>query len=210
MGGAVAWDIDGTLVDSEPLHLLALNSVCEHFDVDLSEYPDSRFIGVSLPGVWSELEPCFPEEVEYSGWVTHINNHYLKNVHRLEPIAHAREAVHALHALGFRQVAVSNSNRAIVEANLEALSLGDIMQFSISLDDVPVGKPDPAPYRQALGRLSLQAGEVVAVEDSDSGVRSAKAAGLKVIGYSPDGQNLTSADCQVLSLSGLSALIRHM
>ena len=52
---AVAWDIDGTLVDSEPLHLKSLILVCEKYNVDISDLPNEYFIGVNLYGVWKEL-----------------------------------------------------------------------------------------------------------------------------------------------------------
>ena len=56
MIGAVAWDIDGTLVDSEPLHLKSLILVCEKYDVDISDLPNEYFIGVNLHGVWKALQ----------------------------------------------------------------------------------------------------------------------------------------------------------
>ena len=53
---AVAWDIDGTLVDSEPLHLKSLILVCKKYNVDISDLPNEYFIGVNLHGVWEALQ----------------------------------------------------------------------------------------------------------------------------------------------------------
>ena len=49
---AVAWDVDGTLVDSEPLHLQALQAVCRAHGVDLSDFGPAPFVGVAAPLGW--------------------------------------------------------------------------------------------------------------------------------------------------------------
>ncbi|WP_239501209.1 HAD-IA family hydrolase, partial [Stenotrophomonas maltophilia] len=60
-----------------------------------------------------------------------------------------------------------------MDANLAALGIGDCIIGSVSLDDVGAGKPDPTPYREACRRLALSPQQVVAVEDSTTGARSA-------------------------------------
>jgi len=86
---------------------------------------------------------------------------------------------------GVPQVCVSNSNRSVIDANLEALGVDGIVAFSISLDDVAAGKPDPEPSARAAKRLAIAPQRIVAVEDSPSGARSARVAGLFVVGFSP-------------------------
>ena len=67
-----------------------------------------------------------------------------------------------------------------MRANLEALDLSKHIAFMIALDDVRHGKPDPEPYRRVVERLHLEPNEVLAVEDSATGIASAVAAGLSV------------------------------
>ena len=95
----------------------------------------------------------------------------------------AIEVVTGLSECGIIQAAVSNSNRAIVETNLEVSKLKTYMQFSLSLDDVPIGKPSPVPYLKAISILGLMAEEIIVVEDSLPGAQSAAAAGLTVLGF---------------------------
>jgi HAD superfamily hydrolase (TIGR01509 family) len=180
---AVAWDIDGTLVDSEPVHLLALQKVCNTYKVDISDLPAEHFVGVNLYQVWQALANRFGGELTQAEWIAELNQHYLELAHRIEPLPGAYELVQALTARGVTQVAVSNSNRAVVDANLAVRQLASHMRFSISLDDVATGKPDPAPYLQATARLNLVPAQVLAIEDSLTGLRSAKAAGLYALGY---------------------------
>ena len=80
------------------------------------------------------------------------------------------------------------------------------MSFSISLDDVSAGKPDPEPYWEAARRFALEPASIVAVEDSGAGARSARAAELYVIGYAPDGNALVGCDRSIVKLMEVLAL----
>ncbi len=93
----------------------------------------------------------------------------------------AREAVSQ--AAGQTTVAVvSGSARAEIEPVLEAAGLAEAITLIVSVDEVQRGKPDPEGYLLALRLLGLQAGQAVAVEDSEAGVAAAKAAGLYCAG----------------------------
>ncbi len=177
---AIAWDVDGTLVDSEPLHLFALREVCRAYAVDISDLDDGHFVGVHIEDVWSALKPRFPCDLIFASWSRQIEEVYEQNHGRLVAMPGAVQTIERLAAMGLRQVAVSNSNRKIVDTNLVAIGVAERMEFSISLDDVCEGKPDAFPYRMACYRLRLDPSEVLAVEDSNTGVASARAAGLQV------------------------------
>lgn len=186
---AVIWDIDGTLVDSEPTHQQALLTVCNHYNVSISDLPHDHFLGVNLYGVWQVLKARFPAGLAMEAWINELNAAYLQNAPGLLMIPGAAAVIHQLAQAGFRQAAVSNSNRVVVDANLALLGVGAVMEFSLSLDDVSEGKPSPIPYLAALNRMGLHPREAIAVEDSNTGLRSAKAAGLQVIGYGLDLQD---------------------
>ena len=142
---AVAWDIDGTLVDSEPVHLLALKAACAEHGADLSDLPDDRFIGVNMHDVWKVLRERFPHDLPMAAFLDDTNRHYRANARLLRPMPGALEAIGALSAAGLRQVAVSNSARIVVDTNLALAGLGEFMEFSLGLGDVSAGKPDPEP-----------------------------------------------------------------
>ena len=206
---AVAWDIDGTLVDSEPLHLEALEAVCDRYGLDLRWLPKDEFRGVDVFDVWTRLAPLLPKGLERDAWIGQITQVYVEQVAGLAPQPGAVEAIEALAARGVRQVAVSNSNRVITDANIGALGIGGFLEFCISLDDVASGKPDPEPYCQACRRLGLEPPAVACVEDSVTGAASARAAGLFVIGYSPIGEILPGADALAASLKDIPLCLRR-
>ena len=204
---AVAWDIDGTLVNSEPLHLDVLKAVCAETGIDIADYADDHFIGVHQPDVWAALAPRAPEGVTGEAWMARGDALYMARATELEPLADMLPVMRALRDAGLRQVCVSNSGRAIVDANLSAIGVDDLIEFSISFDDVKNGKPDPEPYAAAAARLGLPPGRIAAVEDSATGLASARAAGLRTFALSPDGKRLAGADHTVAGLHELPALM---
>jgi HAD superfamily hydrolase (TIGR01509 family) len=183
---AIAWDIDGTLVDSEPRHHRALLAASRALGVALDDLPDQAFRGVHMLDVWEVLRPRYPSHVGREPWLDAINRAYVADTAPLVPIPGGSEVIQSLHAAGLFQVCVSNSNRVVVDANIVALGLAPYLVGSISLDDVVCGKPDPEPYRRACAMLGLAPHEVAAVEDSATGAASARRAGLFVVGYGPD------------------------
>jgi HAD superfamily hydrolase (TIGR01509 family) len=203
---AVAWDIDGTLIDSEPLHERVLIESGADFGADLSDLREDAFRGIHARDVWTALRPRFPPTVDQTAWMAAIERIYVKEAPSLLPVPGALEVFRALAAKGVAQVCVSNSGRAIVDANLDRLGIRSAIAFSLSLEDVSAGKPDPAPYREAARRLELPPEAVVAVEDSGAGARSARAAGLFVVGYSPLGKPLAGADRMIDNMMELAAL----
>lgn len=189
---AIAWDVDGTLVDSEPLHHRALLHGSAGFGIDLSDLPDQAFRGVHMGDVWQILRPRLPATLREDDWLAAINRHYVQHRHELIALPQAVETIRAIAGLGLPQVCVSNSARVIVDANLDALGVAPLMAFSISLDDAVRGKPDPWPYAEACRRLGVAPAAVLAVEDSRTGITSALAAGLPcaALGFE-DGQGYT-------------------
>lgn len=203
---AIAWDVDGTLVDSEPLHHRALLAGTARFGVDLSDLPDEAFRGVHMGDVWKILRPRLPESLVQAEWLDAINDHYVAHRRELVAIPLAVETVRAVAQRGLAQVCVSNSARVIVDANLDALGLARDIAFSISLDDVHAGKPDPFPYAEACRRLGLAPAEVLAVEDSYTGASSALAAGLRCAGLHLDMSEPAGRLMRIDGLDGLMAL----
>ncbi|MBD1558194.1 HAD family phosphatase [Vibrio sp. S9_S30] len=178
---AIAWDIDGTLIDSEPMHYKALVQVCTELDIDIAMFDEHEFIGVHMEDVWQAILPYVPTGVTYSIWLAQINEYYIAHWDALTPVSGAKEVVTNIANLGIQQVCVSNSCREVVDANLKALGVGHLIQFSLSLNDVARGKPDPLPYIQASQKLGISTDQVLIIEDSHSGIVSGFQSGGRVV-----------------------------
>lgn len=204
---AVLWDVDGTLVDSEPLHLRALHAACANCGAAPADLPAEGYVGLSPRDEWSAVKDRLPDGLTHARWLRERDTYYLAHAHGLGAMPHALDAVRRLAGAGLAQAAVSNSSRCIVDANLDAVGLGRYLRFTLSLDDVPAGKPNPAPYVMALDRLGLEASRAVAVEDSATGATSAKRAGLHVIGYLHSTDRIEMADKEMHSLKDVADCI---
>ena len=184
---AMAWDVDGTLVDSEPLHLRALQSVCDAHGVDITDFGDTPFVGVAIGDVWRLLAPHFASKSEQQTNYAEgqfrraVTQYYLEHSSEVRVLPGARQALEHLSSLGVSLAAVSNSERPIVLANLRRIGVLDLFQVVVSLDDVRQPKPAAEPYLRSLATMAVPARETWAVEDSVSGARSARAAGLRVL-----------------------------
>ena len=177
---AIAWDVDGTLVDSEPLHYRALIQVCRDLGCRIDGINEKTFLGVSITDVWEQLRCDLPDELQKGDWLAAIDRYYVENCGSIAMQPGALKLIEKAAAAGIRQVCVSNSHRQVVEANLQMMGAERYMEFLVCLDDVKNGKPAPEPYARACSLLELPAHDVLAVEDSRTGAASATAAGLPV------------------------------
>jgi HAD superfamily hydrolase (TIGR01509 family) len=127
---------------------------------------------------------------------------------RLPLIDGATEAVERFSAsvpLGL----ASSSNREIIDLFLDLSGLGRHFAVTLSSEEVPRGKPAPDVYLEVLRRMGADPADSVAVEDSENGIRAAKAAGMRVVAvpnphYPPDPAVLAEADDMVRSLKELT------
>ena len=125
----------------------------------------------------------------------------------LPVIEGAPEAVEQL-ASRWPLAVASSSNRELIDAVLELSGLGRFFRATVSSEEVPRGKPAPDVYVEAARRLAVEAASCAAVEDSHSGIRSAKAAGMRVVAipnasFPPEAEALAEADVVLQSLDEL-------
>jgi sugar-phosphatase len=173
---ALLLDLDGTLVDSEPLHRRGYESFFAHkgWDVpDLSVFTGRRAADVfaTEPGPWAGLDP----EVVLAEVLTHVPDEAARAV------PGARQLVEAARTGGTPIAIVTSAGPAWVERCLvESLSLGlDSVDLVVTARDVDDGKPHPAGFALACQRLGADPATALAAEDSPAGVRAAVGAGVR-------------------------------
>ena len=205
---AVVFDLDGVILASEEVW----DDVRERYVRERGGRYDERtqraMMGMSSPE-WSRFlyeEAGVPDPPE------EINTEVLRRMvaryrERLPLVPGAREAVERLAArwpLGL----ASSSNRPLIDAALELAGLSELFRATVSSEEVGRGKPAPDVYLEAARRLGVAPARSAAVEDSHSGIRSAKAAGMRVLAipnatYPPDEAALAEADVVLASIGDL-------
>ncbi|MGE0241548.1 MAG: HAD family hydrolase, partial [Parvibaculaceae bacterium] len=191
----------------EPLHHEALIAACRNWNVDISDISEDVFRGVHMGNVWLAIAARMPASAKERDWMRANDEFYVEHRRALKPMPGAIETVTALAEAGLRQICVSNASRVLVDANIDALGLGSVMDFTLSVDDVRRGKPDPEPYAAGCARLGLRPGQVAAIEDSETGRRSGHDAGLLVVAYDHLGGPITHAHHVIRDLAKLPALL---
>jgi HAD superfamily hydrolase (TIGR01509 family) len=186
--------MDGTLVDSEPLHKKSIQVIGNEIGLPVSDDLANRAIGVGHRHCFDMIEKELGEmPISFDIWFERVVAAYLKLTSEITPRHSAVEIVKALHAKGIRQAIFSNSPRNIVEANATGFLRffdhpKDIFAQVISLDDVSRPKPEPDGYILAAERLGIFPDQCLVIEDSPTGVNAGKAAGCFTI-YWPEFQN---------------------
>jgi HAD superfamily hydrolase (TIGR01509 family) len=178
---AVLFDMDGLLVDSEPLWFEVECSVMARLDGQWSEADQKALIGGSLPRTVSYLldrasRPASREEV--GRWLVDGMTSLLTS-RPLVTRPGARELLAEVSAAGVPHALVTSSERPVMDAVLRRLDVA--FDATVCADDVVRGKPDPEPYLRAAALLGADPPSCVALEDSPNGVASAEAAGCRLI-----------------------------
>ncbi|MCX7304987.1 MAG: HAD family phosphatase [Hyphomicrobiales bacterium] len=178
---AVYWDMDGTLIDSEPLHDAALVSAMR--SVGIAPPPDlhERVLGIAAWPVYEMMRDEFGLTLAFDDWIRRKYDHYLAHAHALKPRDGALEIFRDLQRMGVVQAVVSNSDRLVVDANLRAVGIVEPGMKTVSRNDVRDGKPEAEPFLRAAWLTGVDPADTVVMEDSITGSRAGLAAGMRTI-----------------------------
>jgi HAD superfamily hydrolase (TIGR01509 family) len=180
---AVLWDMDGLLVDTEPLWTVAETELAASFGGTWDEHIKAAVVGtrldVAVPTVLRHFgRPVTHAQVaETSSWLLRRMVELFGT--DLSPMPGAVQLMAALADEGVPQALVSSSYRVLVDGVL-TVGYGPFA-VTVAGDEVTDGKPHPEPYLTAAARLGVDPARCVVLEDSPSGVASGQAAGCAVV-----------------------------
>ena len=206
---AVVFDLDGVLLQSEEVWDAVRERYVRERGGRYDEEVHRAMMGMSAP----EWSTYLADDAGVRGAPEQINadvvDLMLEAYRRELPLLPGAVEVVGRIAARFPLALASSSNRAIFEEVLRLAGLADAFQATVSSEEVPQGKPAPDVYLEAARRLGVAPERCAAVEDSHSGIRSAHAAGMRVIAipnasYPPDPEALALADVVLESLDQLT------
>ena len=210
MPGAVIFDLDGVLMDSEQLWNEAKEALVREAGGRWREDAPAVMMGMSSPE-WSaylhdELGVPMDAESINVNVVRRMKESYRRE---LPLLPGAQKAVRAL-ASRWPMALASSSNREIIDLSLELAGFAECFRVRVSSEEVERGKPAPDVYLRAAAALAVDPSECVAIEDSSNGLRAAAAARMPVVAvpnphYPPDPDALALAAATVATVGELTS-----
>lgn len=176
---AVVFDMDGVLVDSEPIHLDAMRELLRPYGIAYTDRENEAFFGFTDPEVFRVLRARYglePDEQALTRRRTVLLVELMRQ--RAAPMPGVPDVPRALHALGYRLAVASSSALDVIRATVDVLGLAAHFETLVSALEVGRGKPAPDIFIETARRLGLPAGACLVVEDSRNGLLAAKAAGM--------------------------------
>ncbi len=183
---AVLFDMDGTLVDSEPAYWESDREFLGSYGIDFNEELSAAFIGRGSVEMFKSLERLFPESSVNSmplGERVRLKDEAftLYAPSRVRSFAEVERLARALVERGVIIAIASGSSPAVIDLMLEATGLGGLFPLRVSASEVERGKPEPDVFLEAARRAGVEPGDCLVLEDSRFGVAAAKAAGMACV-----------------------------
>ncbi len=208
---AIVFDMDGVLTDSEPFYREAINRILAEHGYSLSEDDYKAVLGHGIPETWEWMLAHFDlpytlDEVmlEYDQVVERVLRE------RVKPTPGLQDLLASLKKRGLKMAVASASYSNWVDAVLVKLGVKQYFSVVLSANMVRNGKPHPEIYLTAAEKLGVPPRDCLAVEDSPTGIKAAKAAGMRVVAlvtpYTQD-MDTSQADARIESLT---QLIEHL
>ena len=201
----IVFDLDGVLIDTEPIYLETINSVLNDFQVKpLSAEDYEEFIGKFADYTWPTLGDRYGLPVAHGELKASYDDRLERTLpSRLQLRPEARVLLDAVGGLGIRRAVATSSRRKWLDLKIETLGLETFFDAVVSAEDVGKFKPAPDVFLAAADQAGIDPAKAVAIEDSPSGITSAKRAGMWVFALRTDsggGLDLSEADRVIDSL----------
>lgn len=182
----VIFDMDGVIVDTEPVHHYAYNEHFRQLQIDVSPELYASFTGNSTKNIFERLKLQFnlPEEVNaLVETKRNLFNDAFDSKEDLYLLDGVEDLIKDLHSNGMQLVLASSSATVTINKIFNRFGLHQYFTHIVSGEDFPKSKPHPAIFLKAAELAQTPVQSCIVIEDSTNGIKAAKAAGIYCIGY---------------------------
>ncbi|WP_426092271.1 HAD family hydrolase [Flavobacterium sp. DSR3-2] len=196
----VIFDMDGVIVDTEPVHRYAYFKQFNELNITVTEEMYTSFTGFSTRNTFQKLKEIFVIEHEVEDLIQRkrtIFNDAFDSKADLELLEGVESFIKELHQNGMQLILASSASKVTVERVFNRFKLHEYFTHVVSGEDFPNSKPDPAIFEHAASLSIAPKESCIIIEDSTNGIRAAKAAGIFCVGYNSihsEAQDLSEAD----------------
>lgn len=206
----VIFDMDGVLVDTEPVHHLAYERQFHELQISVDKQTYASFTGNSTPNIFMKLKEMFglSQSIdELTATKLQYFNEAFESHADLQLMPGVLPLIQDLHHNGIQLLIASSSARDTIERVVNRFVLQPYFSHLISGEEFPKSKPDPAIFLRAVELSKTPKENCLIIEDSTNGIKAARAAGVFCIGYANHGQNpqdISEANTKINDFSELS------
>ena len=194
----IVFDLDGLLVDSEPLWVIAEDVILQQHGTTWDAEKATQHIGLRIDEVAAVMVRLYDVPLTPAEMADQLMIEMTRLIsERLEPMPGADKAVHNLHQAGFTQAIASSSGTAYIHSIVEKMNWHDHIAIIASAQNVERGKPAPDVYLRAADLLNVNPAACLALEDSLNGAKAAQAAGMRVVAI--PGESFSASDFNTIA-----------
>jgi len=214
---AVIFDLDGVIIDSEPIHFKLEQQIFDELKITVSFREHCSFVGMSSQNMWETIVKEHELNLDADTLVRKkeiLYLEYLDTQEDLHPIPGVAALIRELYENNFKLIIASSSHLDVIGKVLAKFKLSNFFMATISGIELIYSKPHPEIFLKAAGIANCEPAKCLVIEDSENGVAAAKASGMKCIGFlNPNSgeQNLNKADVIIGSFKELNiAFIKNI
>jgi beta-phosphoglucomutase len=198
----IVFDMDGVLIDSEPLHVEVEREVCKKYGIDVPLAEWERFKGTAARDMYRYIITHFTDGSISADELIQSKDQLYTALFptRVQPLQDALKFLASARACFARIGLTTSSSTKHQLMAFEQFGLHPYFDAVVTGDVVQNAKPHPEPYLKTLDKLGVPAPTCLVIEDSENGIRSARAAGCKVAGLTSSfgGEVLTAAGADIV------------
>ena len=205
---AAIFDMDGVLIDSEPLHFMSDITLLKRLNIETTEEYHNKYVGFSAPVKWKEIIGEFNiqnslQEILNMSVSTKLE---LLKQSDYDPIEGIPELLEELNFHNIPVAVASSSSGKFIKEVLKKIRVEKYITTWVSGENIEKSKPEPDIFLKTAEVLQVNPRGCVVIEDSKNGVIAAKRAGMKCIGFkniNSGNQDLSKADIIVDRITGI-------
>jgi len=207
---AALFDMDGTLLDSEPAYLESDRAFLAGYGVYYSDELNRGYVGRGSKAMLEDLAARFPDSRLASAPIAELvalkDEAYARYAPgRVRPFPATAALARALAARGVALAIASGSSRSVIDLMIGSDGIGSLFPVRVSSEEVPRGKPEPDVFIEAARRLGVEPGACLVLEDSPYGVAAAKKAGMLCVALPDPAAGLSGFGAADLVVAGGAA-----
>lgn len=206
----VIFDMDGVIVDTEPVHRYAYYKQFDELNIAVTEELYTSFTGNSTRNIFQKLKNIFSLEQDVEDLILRkraIFNDAFDTKEDLELLAGVENLIKDLHQNGMQLILASSASKVTINRVFSRFKLHDYFTHIVSGEDFPESKPHPAIFEHAASLSAAPKENCIVIEDSTNGIKASKAAGIFCVGYNSvhsKDQDLSLADVVINHFHELS------